>query len=107
MMCLLFSLFLLVAMVLPVQAANCPVGGTTIFYGNGVNTTWIKAVQSANLLQDAIYFRLAQYHSVDPSCIVMKLAYDPAVSQNDSIAAHIINIGVQVGLISSVQVANQ
>src|SRR5438105_4968047 len=98
---LLFSLFLLVATLIPVQAANCPVGGTTIFYGNGVNTTFTNAIISANLLQNAIFFRLAQNHSVDQSCIVVGLAYDPAVSQNDTLPARIINIAVQVGLISS------
>jgi len=91
----------------PAYAANCPVGGTTIFYGNGVNTTFVHAINSANLLQSRILSHLPAGASIDRSCLVMGLLYDPAVSQNESIGATIINIAVQASLIASVQVATE
>jgi hypothetical protein len=85
--------------------AVCPPGGiTTIVYGNGVDNTFPVALSSQYLLQDKLLTNLVNYPAIDdPSCIGFALAYDPAPFDDNTIA----NIAVQIGVISSVQLALQ
>src|SRR5260370_40860206 len=105
----LFLLFLIFASAFSTHAANCPVGGTTIFFGNGVNVTFSGAWASAANLSARVKLRLeqSQSKSIDLSCLVPAVAYDVPPFGSTNLAAQIINIAVQAGYISTVQVATQ
>src|ERR1700676_132162 len=105
----LFPLFLIFASALSAQAANCPVGGTTIFFGNGVNVTFSGAFASSANLTARVKLRLeqSQSKSIDLSCLVPAVAYDVPPFDTTNGVDRFINIAFQAGLISSVQVAKQ
>jgi hypothetical protein len=97
----LLSLFFVFS-IIPSAEAACLAGGTTVVYGNGVNTTWDDALNSASILQGNILAELTKYPAIDPSCIITALAHDPAPTD-----VTLINLAVQAGFISSRQVALQ
>lgn len=106
----LFHLFLLLsAAVNVVGAQNCPTGGTTIFYGNGVMTTLPRAQATLWTLIPAIDHALDQKApSRDPSCVKYDLAYDSLFVNGGIIFAPVNFIGqlitaaLQLGLTNTV-----
>src|SRR5205823_5639189 len=60
------------------------------------------ALGSASILRGNILAELTNYPAIDTSCVTFALAYDPAPTDLE-----IANLAVQIGLISSVQVALQ
>ena len=60
-------------------AANCPVGGTTIFFGNGLNNDYVTASRYATKLRARLQSQIAQDGAIDPSCIGYGLAFNAQV----------------------------
>lgn len=59
------------------RAVNCPLGGTTIFFGNGLDTDFGTAVISTDALRSALFNRLtATGNTMDPACLNFIPAYD-------------------------------
>lgn len=87
-------------------AANCPSGGTTIFFGNGILTTLSRANQIKHAMQQQIDASLDFYDANrDRSCIQYKLAYDSKfvdtggrIADGTNIVAQLIVAAVQLHL---------
>jgi hypothetical protein len=69
--------------------SDCPQGGTTIFFSNGLNTNTAHALQSAINLSAAVKLRLAQTsNTASPGCLSFGWAPDfEFVESNSSIVS--------------------
>lgn len=101
---------------------NCTLGGTTIFFGNGVDVSSDYALGSMLDLQNAVNAAISTNNSYDHSCFRYKLAYDstfidPSTSCGAFFPANpaayavncgnLVNLLVEAGIISGIQVAAQ
>ena len=102
-------------------AANCVVGGTTIFFGNGVNVSADGAIASMLDLANSVGSAVNNSNAYDHSCFTYKLSYDSTFvdpstscgaffnmpSLNGVNCGNALNIVVQAGVIASAQVVSQ
>jgi hypothetical protein len=91
----LASLILLSCTALSVAraASNCPAGGTTIFYGNGVLTTQARAASTLNTLMFSIDHALdVKAPQRDPSCVRYGLAYDSLFVNDKGLLGDVYNL---------------
>lgn len=87
-------------------AANCPSGGATIFYANGLNTDMAHAIASGLNLRTSLLERLSQTgNSIQLSCLLFELAPDyEFIESNNSVLtvtnflAQLLDAGAQQGI---------
>jgi hypothetical protein len=79
------------------SAQNCPTGGTTVFYGNGVLTTPERAQATLAQLRLAIDAALDQRAPTrDPACVKYQLAYDSLFFDGSGVIASVGNFILQL-----------
>ncbi len=101
-----FNVFLVAFAPITLIAANCPAGGVTVFFGNGILTNRVAAYSALTDLQKRVDSSLdAVQPQRDRSCVQYSLAYDSRfIDSNGIIAtggnflAQIADAAVQAGL---------
>jgi hypothetical protein len=78
---------------------SCDVGKADIYFGNGMDTTTVRAMSSLYTLRFLLNSDLLTQHSINPDCLSFSLAKDSKfIGQNNSTSglAWALNLGLQL-----------